>query len=289
MTHTTVTYKGPSDNSDVKQRLDMRWLSHAISQSISSDAVKKLSLLIGNKNFTVGDFFDISSKFSDQPVVLENSNTNMDYIGHALATSVELTVKGNAGHFAGAALAGGKLIIDGNTQNYTGCSMKNGLIDITGSVDDYLGGAYTGDKKGMSGGTILVHGSSGNFTGDLRRRGTIMVVDNIGDYCVCAHKTNARAGLVSLSPHAAPSVYVLVCPPRSAVRTRIPPAQDVSDASDDDTEDGVYGSTVPHCNLNCPRLRHAVAVCVGTHSRARQAKICRCTASPVARSPRPVA
>jgi formylmethanofuran dehydrogenase subunit C len=183
MTHTTVTYKGPSDKSEVKQRLDMRWLSHAICESISSDAVKKLPLLVGNEKFTVGDLFDISSKFSNQSIVLENSNTNMDYIGRALATNIELTVKGNVGHFAGAELAGGKLIIDGDAQNYAGCSMKKGLIEITGDGSDYIGGAFAGDKKGMSGGTILVHGSSGNFTGDLMRRGTIMVVCNIGDYC----------------------------------------------------------------------------------------------------------
>ncbi len=178
MTHTTVTYKGRT-----KQRLDMRWLSHAIHQASNSDAIKKLPLQIGNEKSNVGEFFDITGSFTNQYVVLKNSNQKMDYLGHSLSAGVELTIEGDVGHFAGAELAGGKLIIDGNSLDYAGCSMSQGLIEITGNVNDYLGGAYEGEKKGMSGGTILVHGNSGNFTGDLLRRGTIMVVGHIGDYC----------------------------------------------------------------------------------------------------------
>ncbi len=178
MSLTTVTYKGRT-----KQRLDMRWLSQAINESTNSDTAKNLSLQVGNEKTNVGDVFDISGTLSNQGVVLENSNPSMDYLGHALKTDTELSVKGDAGHFTGAELAGGKLIIDGNVQDYAGCSMSKGLIEITGNGSDYLGSAYAGAKKGMSGGTILVHGNSGNFTGDLLRRGTIMVVGNIGDYC----------------------------------------------------------------------------------------------------------
>ncbi|QMU61084.1 MAG: formylmethanofuran dehydrogenase subunit C [Gammaproteobacteria bacterium] len=178
MSLTTVTYK-----SSTKQRLDMRWLSQAINESINCDAVKNQPLQIGNEESNVGEFFDITGNFSNQPITLENSNQSMDYLGHALKKKTELTVNGDAGHFAGAKLAGGKLVVKGNAQNYAGCGMSKGQIEITGNANDYLGGAFAGDKKGMSGGTILVHGNSGNFTGDLLRRGTIMVVGNIGDYC----------------------------------------------------------------------------------------------------------
>jgi formylmethanofuran dehydrogenase subunit C len=178
MTHTTVTYKGSSS-----QRLDMRWLSDAISQSSSSDAAKKVPIQIGNEKTNVGELFDIEGSFSNQAVALENSNSQMDYIGHALASDFKLTVNGDAGHFSGAELAGGKILIEGNTQDYTGCGMTKGLLEVSGNANDYLGGAYAGDKKGMNGGTILVHGNSGNFTGDLLRRGSIMVVGHIGDYC----------------------------------------------------------------------------------------------------------
>lgn len=178
MTHTTVTYKGSSS-----QRLDMRWLSEAISQSSSSDVAKKSPIQIGNVKTSIGELFDIDGSFSNQAVTLENSNSQMDYVGHALASDFELTVKGDVGHFTGAKLAGGKLVVDGSTQNYAGCAMTKGLLEVSGNANDYLGGANAGDKKGMNGGTILVHGNSGNFTGDLLRRGSIMVVGNIGDYC----------------------------------------------------------------------------------------------------------
>lgn len=182
MTRTIVTYKGSADT-EIKQRLDMRWLSNALNQSIKVDAVKNLPLHVGNEKFSVGELFDITGTSTSQQVILKNTNQSMDYVGHGLQSNIELTVNGDVGHFAGAELAGGTLKIDGNTQDYTGCSMKKGFLEINGNSKDYLGGAYVGDKKGMNGGTILVHGNSGNFTGDLMRRGTIMVVGHIGDYC----------------------------------------------------------------------------------------------------------
>jgi len=182
MTHTTVTYKSNSQTSDLKQRLDMRWLSEAVVNACSVNAAKNLPLQLGNQKSSVGDFFDIEGSFTNE-VVLENATAKMDYIGHALAEKTCLTVKGDVGHFSGAKLSGGKLIIDGNTLDYTGCGMSKGLIEVSGNTNDYLGGADAGSKKGMLGGTILVHGNSGHFTGDLMRRGTIMVVGHIGDYC----------------------------------------------------------------------------------------------------------
>jgi len=142
-----------------------------------------MPLQIGNETSSVGEFFDIEGSLSNSQVFLENPVQQMDYLGQALAPGIELTVKGNVGHFAGAELSGGKVIIDGNTLDYAGCSMSKGLLEIKGDSKDYLGAAYAGNKKGMVGGTILVHGNSRHFTGDMLRRGTIMVVGHIGDYC----------------------------------------------------------------------------------------------------------
>ena len=178
MTHTTVTYKG-----DVAQRIDMRWLSHAINESVTNESAENSELQIGNQKITVSDLFNIDGDFTRSDVVLENTTQQMDYLGHALTQDKTLIVKGDAGHFAGASLAGGKIVIEGNADDYAACSMNKGLVEIMGNTNDYSGGAYAGEKKGMSGGTLLVHGDSGNFTGDLMRRGTIMVVGNIGDYC----------------------------------------------------------------------------------------------------------
>jgi len=178
MTHTTVTYKG-----DVAQRIDMRWLSHAMNHSVGIDNANKTALQINKQKISVQDLFVIDGDFSNSKVILENPTQNMDYLGYALNQDKELVVAGDAGHYSGANLAGGKLTINGNTQDYTGCAMSQGLLEVMGDTNDYTGGANSGDKKGMSGGTILVHGNSRHFTGDLLRRGTIMVVGNIGDYC----------------------------------------------------------------------------------------------------------
>ncbi len=178
MTHTTVTYKD-----SVQQRIDMRWLSIAISQSLNIEQIRKLTISIGNEQTKVGELFDLSGDHTSNDYVLENVTQKMDYLGFALPKKSTLTVMGNCGHYAGAQLCGGVLNIKGNTQDFAGCAMSQGLIEVTGNCENYTGSAFTGEKKGMSGGTILIHGNTGNFTGDLMRRGTIMVVGDIGDHC----------------------------------------------------------------------------------------------------------
>ncbi|MFK7794202.1 MAG: formylmethanofuran dehydrogenase subunit C [Gammaproteobacteria bacterium] len=178
MTNTTVTFNGLAS-----ARIDMRWLSEAITQSYSADQAKKLTLPVGNKKIEVGELFDISDNFNNNTALLEGCTPKLDHVGHALPKDALLTVNGDCGHYLGAQLAGGKVIITGNTLDFAGCSMRAGMIEIKGNCADYLGGALPGHKKGIAGGTILVHGNAGNFTGDLMRRGIIMVTGNIGDYC----------------------------------------------------------------------------------------------------------
>ena len=182
MSHTTVTYKGEA-NKEPQFRLDMRWLSDAITNKSSSIEAKKLTLQIGNETSFIGDHFDIDGDFDQPKFHLENANQKMDFVGFALSKNIELNVSGSVGHYTGSNLKGGKLKIQGNVGDFGGCEMSNGELEIDGDASDYLGGAQTGNKKGMSGGSILVHGNSNHFTGDLMRRGTIMVVGNIGDYC----------------------------------------------------------------------------------------------------------
>ena len=177
MSHTTVTYKG-----SVQQRIDMRWLSDVIAQSLTNEQALKLNITIGNEQTNVGDFFEVSGTSSNE-YILENASSNMDYIGSALKNDAKLSVNGDCGHYAGEQLDGGTITIQGNTQDFVGSGMSSGLLEITGNCGNYVGSALTGEKKGMSGGTVLVHGNIGDFAGDLMRRGTIMVVGNIGDHC----------------------------------------------------------------------------------------------------------
>lgn len=164
-------------------RIDMRWLSAALNQSCTVDQVNSRHVFIGNEKIDIGDLFDISGQKFSGPVMLENSNDKMDYMGSGLTAGHSLEVAGNCGHYAGANMAGGTLTIKGNTLDFTASSMQAGIIKICGHCGNYAGGAPGGAKKGMCGGTLLVHGNSGNFTGNLMRRGTIMVEGDIGDYC----------------------------------------------------------------------------------------------------------
>lgn len=178
MSLTTVTYKGSTS-----VRLDMRWLSEAVMQADGNNDINKREISVGNKKIAIGELFDISGSISADEIVLENSNSKMDYIGHALPSGAKITINGDCGHYVGAELAGGTLKIDGSVLDYAGCAMVAGLIEISGNGGNYTGSAYSGAKKGMAGGTVLIHGDAGHFTGDLMRRGTIMVVGNLGDYC----------------------------------------------------------------------------------------------------------
>ncbi len=164
-------------------RLDMSWITTAITKACSADQAKKLTIQMGNKNIEVGELFKIKGDFNNQNITLENSSTRLDYIGHALPKGVQLVVHGDCGVYCGAQLAGGKLVIEGSTSDFTACAMHSGLVEVRQNCGHYTGAAYAGHKKGMSGGTILVHGDTGDFAGDLMRRGVIMVAGNIGDYC----------------------------------------------------------------------------------------------------------
>lgn len=178
MSRSTVTYKG-----SVQTRLDMRWLSEIFLQTKDNRELAQREILAGNEKVAVGELFDVSGSFTDDEIVLENSTTKMDYIGHALPAGTSIIVEGDCGYYTGAELLGGSLKIDGRVLDYAGCAMSSGLIEISGDCGNYTGSAFAGVKKGMTGGTILVHGNAGNFTGDLMRRGIVMVVGNIGDYC----------------------------------------------------------------------------------------------------------
>ena len=178
MSHTTVTYKG-----NVQQRIDMRWLSDFINQTLPIEKVQKLTVSIGNEQVAIGEIFEFSGNAISNENILENACLHMDYIGSKLKPDKKLIVKGECGHYVGARLEGGIVKIQGNTHNFLGCGMTNGLVEVSGNSGNYAGSAMTGEKKGMSGGTILVHGNCGDFTGDLMRRGTIMVVGDIGNHC----------------------------------------------------------------------------------------------------------
>ena len=144
MSNTTVTFNGLAS-----ARIDMRWLSEAMTNSYSVDQAKKLTLPVGNKKIEIGELFEISANFSDNTAQLEGCTAKCDYVGHALPEGAHLNVIGDCGHYLGAQLAGGKVTLTGNTKDYVGSAMRNGMIEIKGNSANYVGGALPGQKKGM--------------------------------------------------------------------------------------------------------------------------------------------
>ncbi len=183
------------------QRIDMRWLSHAINSGLTTAEAHQLTIKIGNRTTKIADVFSISGDLGADNILIENSTSSCDYIAYQLPAGKTITVAGAAGHYAGTELAGGQLVLQSDALHYVGCAMKAGMITVNGNCGDYLGGAFTGHKKGMAGGTILVKGNSGDFTGDLMRKGLIMVTGNIGNYCASRMIAGTITNLGNVGTH----------------------------------------------------------------------------------------
>jgi formylmethanofuran dehydrogenase subunit C len=83
-------------------------------------------------------------------------------------------------HGIGARLALGTLVVHGDVGNGTGIAMSGGLLHVHGNAGDNLGGAFPGEKRGMTGGELLVTGNAGDESGAAVRRGTIAIGGNAG-------------------------------------------------------------------------------------------------------------
>jgi formylmethanofuran dehydrogenase subunit C len=79
-------------------------------------------------------------------------------------------------------MAGGHLTIKGNAGPWAGSGMTGGEIEITGASGDRLGGPLAGEMSGMRGGLIVVRGNVGDRAGDRMRRGTIIVEGAAGSH-----------------------------------------------------------------------------------------------------------
>ena len=68
-----VTYNGSAST-----RIDMRWLTDAISNAYTADQAKKLVIPLGNKKVEIGELFNISENFSNKTAQLEGSTSKLD-------------------------------------------------------------------------------------------------------------------------------------------------------------------------------------------------------------------
>jgi formylmethanofuran dehydrogenase subunit C len=79
-------------------------------------------------------------------------------------------------------MSGGSLTIRGNAGPWAGSAMTGGKIEILRAAGDHLGAPFGGETVGMQGGVIVVRGGAGARAGDRMRRGTIVVEGPCGAY-----------------------------------------------------------------------------------------------------------
>ncbi|QDV50125.1 formylmethanofuran dehydrogenase subunit C [Gimesia fumaroli] len=161
--------------------LEVSSVNHPSVSGQSVDQIRSLPVLQGNRQMTVGDFFDVQQTSSDEDLMVWSGDcSRVKYIGSGLDKG-RIRVEGNAGMHLGAEMTGGEILVEGDAADSIATEMKGGTVCIKGNAGDLVGAAYPGSKRGMNGGTILVHGNIGNEAGHRMRRGTIVVGGTSGE------------------------------------------------------------------------------------------------------------
>ncbi len=161
--------------------LEVNLVNHESVSQQSTDKIRSLPVLHGNRHCTVADFFDVQqTSGEDDLIVWSGDCSQVKYIGAGL-TAGQIRVEGPAGMHLGAEMSGGKILVEGDVADWVATEMKGGTICVKGNAGDLLGAAYPGSKRGMNGGTILIHGNAGNEVGHRMRRGTIIIGGTSGD------------------------------------------------------------------------------------------------------------
>lgn len=169
----------------------------------SSEQVKNLEVLVGNKRKRFGDVFEVSEgPEGGEEITLEGDLSRVKHVGATMSFG-KIVVKGNIGMHLGRQMKGGEIIVHGNAGDWVGAEMRGGTIRISGNAGNLIGGAYRGSKLGMNRGMIVIEGNAGHEVGELMKRGIIAVVGDIASFAgahmkggsiLCFGKTGARAG-----------------------------------------------------------------------------------------------
>ncbi|MSR56170.1 MAG: formylmethanofuran dehydrogenase subunit C [Planctomycetaceae bacterium] len=147
----------------------------------SLDQIRATRVQYGNKQPTLGEFFDASgSAADDNHLVWVGDCSKVKLIGTNL-TQGTITVEGHAGMHLGAEMTGGEVVCEGNAADWVGAEMKGGRIRVRGNAGHCVGAVYRGGRRGMTGGEILISGNAGNEIGHTLRRGLIAVGGQAGD------------------------------------------------------------------------------------------------------------
>jgi formylmethanofuran dehydrogenase subunit C len=150
-------------------KLDCSRLTPNLLVGLSVAEINQLNLLNQKNSSKVADFFEVSGS-DPENIIFNNSNTQLDFIGHKMAKGT-ITIEGNCGDFLGANMHGGNIICHGNAKDRVGDQMRRGLILIDGNTGDYCGSR-------MIAGTIGAYGKVGKYAGFGMKRGTILLMQN---------------------------------------------------------------------------------------------------------------
>ena len=161
--------------------LEVNLVNHVSVSQQSTDKIRALPVLHGNRHLAVADFFDVQQTSSDDDLIVWSGDCSLvKYIGTGL-TAGRIRVEGNAGMHLGAEMSGGEILVEGDVSDWIATEMKGGTLCVKGNAGDLVGSAYPGSKRGMNGGIILIHGNAGNEAGHRMRRGTIVIGGTSGD------------------------------------------------------------------------------------------------------------
>lgn len=177
MSQLTFTLKRAPD-----LRVDLSPLTPDALAGKSRAEIAAIPLTSGNRKIKLEELFETSGDDTTN-IVIENSCSKLDYVGHGMTSGGTLLVRGDAGAYTGFRMVGGTLTVEGDAGAFAACGMKGGLLHIIGNAGDFLGAALAGFRHGMAGGTVIVTGRAGDRAGDHMRRGAILIEGDCGDYC----------------------------------------------------------------------------------------------------------
>ena len=170
--------------------LEAECLSPDRLSGLSQAGIERLTILHGNREARVGDFFKVTG--NGQPVLrLSGDLSRVKYLGHRMASG-EVHIEGDAGMHLGAGMSGGRIHVSGDAGDWVGPEMSGGRITVRGDAGHMVGSAYRGQTSGICGGEIIVHGSVRNEVGAAMRRGLIAIGGDAGDFA----GVNAIAGTI---------------------------------------------------------------------------------------------
>jgi formylmethanofuran dehydrogenase subunit C len=161
--------------------LEAECISPDVLAGKSTAEIAALSVLHGNVQARLGEFFHVAGDAGDGAIVVEGDCRCVKWMG-ACMTHGSLHIHGHAGMHLGAALRGGEIHVHGNAGDWVGAEMRGGRIHIHGNAGHLVGAAYRGSRAGMRGGVLLVEGNAGDEVGAGMRRGLIAIGGSCGDF-----------------------------------------------------------------------------------------------------------